>query len=423
LGDVTAETSIGAVDEKMAGLSGPGSGRPVWDEVGVIALVPDYWEPKWQPRHQVLSRLARYFHVVWVDYPPGWRKSLSARRMRRAAAKNAPPPPPNFEVYEPELFLPRVGRPAWLGRLLSKQRLKRASDRLRARGCTKVVLYVWRPEFAAAIHETSHDLSVYHIDDEYTFSPTEKEISPAERSLLESVGQVFIHSVALMRKKGGFNPCTEFVPNGVDYTLYATAVPEPEDLRSISRPRIGYVGWIKRMLDWGLLLQLASSHPQWSFVLVGPTAPHPEIDGMVKRMSGLPNVHFLGGKPTSSLGAYPQHFDVCTMPYRLDDYTKYIYPLKMHEYLASGRPVVSAPICSVQEFADIIGVATSPEEWSDAIEHALSEEENSAARRELRLRTAREHDWEVLVDKIAHTIGQRLGCDPSSVKVDAGVGS
>ena len=97
------------------------------------------------------------------------------------------------------------------------------------------------------------------------------------------------------------------------------------------------------------------------------------------------------------------------MPYRLDDYTKYIYPLKMHEYLASGRPVVSAPICSVEDFSHIIGIAGSPQEWSNAIEHALSDEENSPARRSLRQRVAREHDWEVLVDKIARTISRRLG--------------
>jgi len=398
--------------------------QPELSNVGIIALVPDLWEPKWQPRHQVLSRLAQYFHVVWVDAPPSWRRSLSALRSRRAAAKEAPPTPAGFEVYRPEFWLPRLGRPAWLGRLMSRERLKRASDRLRARGCTKVVLYIWRPEFADAIDQTSYDLSVYHIDDEYSFSSTETEVSPVERRLLESVGQVFIHSPALLRKKGGFNPHTEFVPNGVDYQLYATSAPEPEDLRHIPRPRIGYVGWIKRMVDWELLFELSSIHPQWSFVFVGPKSPHSDIDDLLKRISDLPNVHFLGGKPTSSLGGYPQHFDVCTMPYRLDDYTKYIYPLKMHEYLASGQPVVSAPICSVEEFAPVLGIANSPENWSKAIEHALSGRENSPARRAARQKVARQHDWEVLVDKIACTISQRLGIAlPTAAGVNVEVGS
>ena len=276
-------------------------------------------------------------------------------------------------------------------------------------GCTRFVLYIWRPEFASAIEEIQHDLSIYHVDDEYSFSPTEVEVSLAERRLLESVGQVFIHSPALMRKKGEFNLHTEFVPNGVDYKLYATPLPDPADLRNIPRPRIGYVGTLKRMLNWPLLLDLSASHPQWSFVFVGPKGPHPEIEGMLELMSRRPNVHFLGEKPTDCLGGYPQHFDVCTMPYRLDDYTKYIYPLKMHEYLASGRPVVSAPICSVEEFSHVIAIASNHEEWSTVIEHALSAEENAPARCALRQQVAREHDWEALVAKIAGTITQRLG--------------
>jgi glycosyltransferase involved in cell wall biosynthesis len=394
--------------------SGQDSTGPLLSDVGVIALVPDCWGPQWQLRHQMLSRLARYFHVVWVDYPPRWRESLSAMGSRRTAANDAPPTPANFEVYRSEFFLPRLAPSSWLCNLVSRERLKRASARLQARGCKRVVLYIWRPEFADAIHQTSYDLGVYHIDDEYSFSATETEISPVERGLLESVGQVFIHSPALMQKKGGLNPHTESVPNGVDYELYATPVAEPEDLRGIPRPRIGYVGWIKRMLDWDLLLELSSTHPEWAFVFVGPTSPHPDIDAVLKRMSDLPNVYFLGGKPTDALGAYPQHFDVCTMPYRVDDYTRYIYPLKMHEYLASGKPVVSAAICSVEEFSDVIAIAKTPAEWSSAIARALSSEENAPGRFAQRQAVAREHDWEVLVNRIARTIARRLGVEMES---------
>jgi glycosyltransferase involved in cell wall biosynthesis len=125
-------------------------------------------------------------------------------------------------------------------------------------------------------------------------------------------------------------------------------------------------------------------------------------------MSARHNVYFLGGKATEELGAYPQHFDVCIMPYKMDDYTKYIYPLKMHEYLASGRPVVSSPIRSVEAFHNVIGTAASVEEWSRAIDHALSPTENSQARREQRQSIAREHDWDTLVLHIARLIARPL---------------
>jgi len=381
--------------------------QPRSDKVGVIALVPDQWDPQWQVRHHLLSRLARYFPVVWINCPPRWRQAVPALWRRHTLVNY--PSPAGLQVYQPEFWLPRLGRPAWLARLTSQTRLRRAADRLRATGCAKVVLYIWRPEFADAVDGIPYDLSIYHVDDEYSFSTTEVEVSSKERSLLESVGQVFIHSVAMMAKKGSFNPNTEFIPNGVDYSLYATPVPDPEDLRPIPHPRIGYVGYLKKMLDWPLLLELSAAHPEWSFVFVGPTRENHEIDDILKQISQRPNVYFLGGKPTERLGGYPQHFDVCIMPYQPDDYTKYIYPLKMHEYLASGAPVVSAPIRSVQEFGNVVALASGSDQWSRAIGDALSADQHSPRRRTLRQTVAREHDWEAIVDKIARIIAHRLG--------------
>ena len=125
-------------------------------------------------------------------------------------------------------------------------------------------------------------------------------------------------------------------------------------------------------------------------------------------MSCLPNVHFLWEKPVDHLGGYPQHFDVCIMPYLMDDYTKYIYPLKMHEYLASGRPVISSPICSVEEFRDVITVSGTCSEWTHAIERAISPGQDTPAQCSKRQEVAREHDWDILAARIASTIAARL---------------
>lgn len=382
--------------------------QPRLGEVGVVALVPDQWGPVWMDRHHVLSRLAGYFHVVWM-HQPGWREFLSAPQWRDGTSIDYPAKPESLHVYEPACWLPRLGRPAWLARFTSKQRFKQACDLLRAQGCTKVVLYLWGLEFADALRQIPHDLSIYNVSDEYSFSTTEVPVSPAERSLLESVGQVFIISPALMEKKGQFNPNTKFVPAGVDYWKYATPAPEPEDLRNIPHPRIGYLGHLKRMLNWPLLLELSATHRQWSFVLVGPKSPHSEIDDALKQMSRRPNVYFLGGKPAHRLGEYTQHFDVCIMPYQVDGYTKYIYPGKLHEYLATGKPVISTPIRTVEEFRSVVAIAENSQEWSSAIECALSTEENALDRRTHRQSVAREYGWDELVDGIARTIAMRLG--------------
>jgi glycosyltransferase involved in cell wall biosynthesis len=383
--------------------------QPALNEVGVIALVPDRWSEEWQARHQIASRLARYFPLVWVDYPLG-RQELLRSLLQRHQGADRTKLPEAFQVYSPGPWLPRLGRPAWIGRWTLGQRLRRAQRLLLARGCSQIVLYLWRPEFAPAITQIAHQLSCYHIDDEYSFSPVEVGLDPAEVHLIRSAGQVFIHSPAMMQKKGHFNSNTEFVPNGVDYRDYATPVGEPADLRQIAHPRIGYIGNLKRMLNWPLLLELSGRHPEWSFVFVGQIAQHhPEIRGVLAELSRRRNVHLLGPRPSGALAAYTQHCEVCIMPYRLDDYTKYIYPLKLHEYLASGRPVVGAHIPAIEAFEGAVLLANSSEEWSSAIERALSAAENTPARREARQAIARMHNWDLLVERIATTIAKRLG--------------
>jgi glycosyltransferase involved in cell wall biosynthesis len=388
--------------------------QPPLGEIGVVAIVPDKWGPQWMDRHYVVHRLAGYFHVVWM-YEPGWRECLSALRPGSVEPPDSSNRPASLHVYRPEYWLPRLNRPAWLAKFTSRQRLKHACNLLRAQGCTNLVLYLWRPEFADALDLVAHDFSIYQVNDEYSFTSTEVPVSAAEQRLLKSVGQVILTSPALMEKRGGFNPNTEFVPMGVDYSKFATPVPEPEDLRSIPHPRIGYMGYLKRQLDWSLLFALTVVHPEWSFVFVGSRRSYPELDGILNQLSARPNVYFLGGKPTECLGAYPQHFDTCIMPYQLDDYTKYVYPLKLHEYLASGKPVVSSSIRSVEDFQHVVTLANSREEWSNAIERALSDEGNTPNRRAERQAVAREYDWDPLVYKIARTIAARFDLPISEV--------
>ena len=121
--------------------------------------------------------------------------------------------------------------------------------------------------------------------------------------------------------------------------------------------------------------------------------------------------HFLGRKPVRELATYPQHFDVCIMPYQADGYTKYIYPLKLHEYLASGRPTVGTRIPALEDFSDVVLLASTLDEWSAAIARALEPAANTVERRAERRAVARRHDWQLLVREIAETIARRLGCE------------
>ncbi|HEU4642467.1 MAG TPA: glycosyltransferase, partial [Gemmatimonadaceae bacterium] len=276
------------------------------------------------------------------------------------------------------------------------------------RGCRRFVLYVWHKAFASALESVPHDASVYHIYDEFSHAEVEQPIDPAEERLIRSVDQVITLSPTMYERKGRLNPNTVRIPSGVEYEAFAQPAPEPPDLAAIPHPRVGYAGFVKKQLDWELLLALATKRPDWSFVFVGARRPHPEMASLLERLAALPNAHFLGSKPTAELARYPQHFDVCVMPYRRNDYTKYISPLKLFEYLATGRPVVSVPLPALVDAGELVTVASGVDEWEAAVARELEPDANAPARRAARQACARENDWNEVVRRIAELIEQRL---------------
>ncbi|MDA8211797.1 MAG: glycosyltransferase, partial [Clostridia bacterium] len=157
---------------------------------------------------------------------------------------------------------------------------------------------------------------------------------------------------------------------------------------SIKGPVIGFVGVIQDWVDLDLMYAAAAAHPEWSLVLVGPVGVG--ID--VSRLKGLPNVHFLGRKDVGRLPGYLKAFDVCLNPFRMNELTRNVSPLKFYEYLASGKPIVTVDMPGIRDFAGVVEVARKPEEFVPCIERALREE--TPEKKAERLKRARENSWE-----------------------------
>jgi glycosyltransferase involved in cell wall biosynthesis len=155
---------------------------------------------------------------------------------------------------------------------------------------------------------------------------------------------------------------------------------------------------------WSLLTDLAKRHWDWSFVFVGPLGFLGEQAKAIQELTDMPNTYFLGAKPITALPAYTQHLDVCMLSYQCNDYTKFIYPLKLHECLAGGRPVVGSPIRTLRTFRDIITLAQTADQWSEALAKSLDAKEQSPAKFEQRRQVAREYDWDSLVHVVAKAL-------------------
>ena len=160
---------------------------PYLPEIGILNLVNDVWGGPWRRRHQILTRLSKYMNIVWCNPPSSWRMLGKPKPIRNSEVQYHPieygtHATPSFAIYQPEPWLPVIGKPRFLGQWTTQQRLKNARRLLLARGCQKTILFLWRPQFESALDQIPYDLSVYDINDEYSFSTVEKPVD--ERAVI-----------------------------------------------------------------------------------------------------------------------------------------------------------------------------------------------------------------------------------------------
>jgi glycosyltransferase involved in cell wall biosynthesis len=361
-------------------------------------------------RHQIMSRLARHFKILWIAPPLSWREAIRFR------ASNLPPRgikkiTPSFWTYAPERYLCKFYRLKMLEKFLFQCRLAKIKSLLSAMDIKRIVLYLWRPEFGSFLQRLNAELTCYHIGDEYTFSDIDLPTPETEKRVLKSADIVFITSKTLLEKKGRLNPETHYQPNGVAFrhfrAMMETSNPSPPEFDSIPKPRIGYVGIIKQQLDLRLLYEIAQKRKDWSIVVVGPVnTRHRSIKKYYDLLRSEKNVYFLGQKKPKALPLYINEMDVCLMNYRKTGYTRYIYPVKFHEYLCCGKPVVATCLENLKEFDDVLFFAEGIEDWLCKIQSALNESDPEMVQK--RIEVAKENDWDNRVETIRSILQARL---------------
>jgi glycosyltransferase involved in cell wall biosynthesis len=215
----------------------------------------------------------------------------------------------------------------------------------------------------------------------------------------------------LRKDKQQWSGNVHHLPNAVDYDLFSRArdakTAVPADLLSIEGPRIGYVGTINEKLNVELLQHISERRPDWSIVLIGRqnysvAAEHRRFEALIAR----PNVHWLGQRDHQLLPSYLKGMDVCMMCYNITPWTYYGDPLKMHEYLASGKPTIAAGLKSILPFSNVIAIPESADGWVDAIDRALTRDSEEA--RMQRIETARLNSYQFRIAEATRIIQDAL---------------
>ncbi len=365
----------------------------------IVCLAEDWGRLPSSSQH-IMRVLSREYSILWVDSLGLRTPSVNRSDLKRVLAKvgkffsGIKEKEPHIYVYSP-LTLPyfKNSLTRKINQIILTYRLRSFLSRKKAK---RIILWASCPTAEGIVGRLSEEKSIYYVADEYSeFSGYSSElVKELEEKLLKKVDLVLVVSDKLYNTKKEFNPHTFLIPHGVDSKLFSRCnqdvVELPADLRKIKKPVIGYYGLIRDWIDFELL-QKISQRKDWSMVLIGPANTD------ISSIRGIDNVHLLGPKDYESLPLYLKGFDVCIIPYKLLEVTINARPLKLFEYLASGKPVVSTSLPTVMPYKEVIRIGRTHEEFIEQIEKSLQEKDNSLSLKRIDL--ARENSWENLVNK------------------------
>jgi teichuronic acid biosynthesis glycosyltransferase TuaH len=251
-------------------------------------------------------------------------------------------------------------------------------------------------------------LEVYHCLDPLVVPFDKRHGLISEDIIIKRSDVVVCSSRKLYHDKKLLNAATFFVPNAADIT-HSKKVLDPSQkvsdlLADLPRPVVGYFGAIERRIDYDLLGDVARKNPDKTFVLVGPIG----VEFVPDWFKELVNVSMTGAVPYSEMPAVVKGFDVTIIPFKKDDVSRTIFPLKLFEYLGAGKPVVCTDFNpDLAEFTgDLVPFCHTSDSFSQAINAALiSNSEEEVARR---IEIAAANTWDRRVDEIAEVIYEAL---------------
>lgn len=392
----------------------------------VLCIAPRVWRSLWRDTQAVMSRLAEENLVLYLEpgrNPDQSHSSEMWRNMRGFLGLCTETIAENLILVQTPSCLPimRQHLPAevlnkttpWVARINAAILELQISRAMAAFHVQAPILWLYSPYDTHLVNKFGAKLTCYYNYDEHPDFVQNRRISGLLRQyddqLCRMVDVVFATSRPQWERRRVHNPHTYLMPNGVDFDIFHRALEPngdtPADLRDIAGPVIGYAGWLGYQIDVPLLLQVAQRYPTCSLVLVGPDElpPSPAREQLRRQ----PNVHLLGRKEREEMPAYLRAFDVALVPYALDGHVLSIYPLKLHEYLAAGRAVVSVALPELRRYSDVVRIAETKEQFVADIACALHDHAPAAIER--RVAVARQNTWDARVADIQHILDTHLG--------------
>ena len=299
------------------------------------------------------------------------------------------------DVRVPDLAGPLIRRRGWWFDVFRRQSVldlvATSIEQLGGRGSPTIA---WTPTVAPLIERLKPRRLVFDSLDNWLIHPVlrrhENDAAAAYASILPSADVVYAAAPASATVLGQWRDDIAIEPNGVDAELFATPRARPADLPA--GIVVGYAGKLAHRIDAELVREVAARMPDVTFVFVGPVLD----EASVRPLRGQMNIRLLGDRPYVDVPSYMHHFDVAWIPHRVGEGETGGDPIKLYEYWASGRPVVSTPIDGLEQWQADLDLVRTPEEAVAALRRMLAEPRVGTI--------PPERDWAAIADRMVRVL-------------------
>lgn len=397
----------------------------------IVCIALPAWDGNYmKPIVHLSKQLAREHRVLFVEYAFTAKDAMLAllgkkeaplRRFlsRKASLREVTVPDGHpVHVLTPPLMLPTGGLPQGhvydsAIRVNSQRLLKSvrwAMDQLHMEA--PIVVNAFNPVYGEALAgKLDEQLLAYFCYDEIRGTRwNSKHGTAAEEAFLPLTDLVITTSVGLQNARQATHDNCWLIKNGVEFDLFNQGA-GPSRTGKHAYPVVGYVGSLDDRVDYKLLETVCLSLPQHTFHFVGRVTD----PSTIAALEHMPNVQFFGAQAPERLPEFLREMDVCLMPFATTTFTRGMYPLKINEYFAAGKPVVSTRFAPLAEFEGDIHYASGPFSFARAIQRASATD--NASFRARRIAKARQNDWSARGHAMRQALAQALASKKKALSI------
>jgi len=393
----------------------------------VVMFSSQPWGDTWTNKQHIAVRLARAGNDVIYVEPTGdeiaSRHTLLGRLKQLLRGEGGFPylvseEEARLTVIRPPYFTPR--RFAFIRRLtgwfFDRIAVPRAFGLARklSRGERPVIAWIYRPEVVDSVLKHGYDLLVYDCVDDipqfpyYRDNPAAlQDLIATQDKLLYKADVVFATAAPLADKLREKRETVHLVHNVGDARHFAKArfgqTEVPREIEKLQKPVLGYVGAVGRFkLDTELVTEIAQKRAEWNLVFIGDVdVGSPDVVALTE----MPNVLTMGRKPFAELPGFIKGFDICMIPFKVSEINASSFPIKFFEYMATGKPMITTPIGSLREYADLIPQPGDADGFIAAAEKFIRGDDPNRTKR---IELAEENTWEHRVSRLLDYIYDEL---------------